>query len=1007
MALFSLGSRSRQPNRLGSIQVSTSEYGVTVPYGAGTFKAPIKLLDFVDFKARKVTAGGKGGGGNYNYEYYAAIEAMICKGPAAGAGNFYDGGGASQLLLATETYTISGACTYRVLYWGDAFYYDQGVTTPRAFAYTANDYGSDGATTVSGVRPTPLQKITYSVTPAAGQYSVETAGANPGLYTFAAADIGKTVTLNYSFTTADVSSASARAPIERYALGFNGGFRPGVPWGYMQTYYPERALHYPGLVRVNSPALNLGSSATVPSVSVEVLNARGLAFGGGIADCDPAAILADILVDAIDGCNWPHLADLTQFSNFCVANNLFMSPFLDSQRKATDVVKEIVRLANAEAVWSGAQLKVIPYGDTTIANNGRTFTPTTEPIYELDLSDLVCKAGEEPIKSSWQALADNYNRVELEYTRRDDSYNTATLRAQDEASISMLGVLPLQTIAAHHFCERDYAAVAMDMLLKRNSVALRQHEFALKWWYLLLEPMDIITFAPGLIDAGTTPVRIVSIEEQEDYTLKVVAEDFRWGVGSGVLYPKGDGFGTGPGAHDLPGHTQVLAAFQPSLRVTKGVPELWIALTGGASWGGCRIWMSIDGTRYEQIGTQYGPARAGSLTAPLGVYADPDTTNTLSVSVSGTLATVSMALADAFATLCLVGGELIAYETATLTGSGIGTENYSLTYLRRGVFSSGIAAHAAGEQFVRLDGQVFQYAFDPSLLGKTVQLKFTSRNLYGQAEEDISTVTARPFTFGAAGNSSTMAVVSLIDPSDATHAILHIFHAGGAYTDAGTATLPNGATIAVPAATYTGEALGTFYAVNYNPVTSAYVVYTDANAWLADQHADMIAIGTTTTPGSGSAGIYYPSSASDLGSFPTATPSGAWSGSSPAVVSSQATYTASTDDSSSADGILLVDGFAGVTTVSTSLYATAVVDIQTTAHASSIAVLSYTLDGYTWTNFLSTTATLAPAGYSVAVPVGTNLAHVAVQASCHSTALPASFDTSSHVTLTLLAIRIA
>src|SRR5207244_12000740 len=93
-------------------------------------------------------------------------------------------------------------------------------------------------------------------------------------------------------------------------------------------------------------------------------------------------------------------------------------------------------------------------------------------------------------------------------------------------------------------------------------------------------------------------------------------------------------------------------------------------------------------------------SRQGLLFAPLPSHADPDTANTLSVDLTqsrGQMLSGTTADADNFVTLCYCDGELVSYRTATLTAA----HKYALTYLRRGVCGTPIAAHSSGSSFAR------------------------------------------------------------------------------------------------------------------------------------------------------------------------------------------------------------------------------------------------------------------------------------------------------------------
>ncbi len=998
MSIF--GARSDIPNKLGSIQIQTSEYGVPIPYAAGTVKLPVKLIDYVGFRAVGESQGGKGGGDVSSYEYFATIDCALCTGPIDGIGNAYDEGGASDVTAAVETYTIpAGGGTHTSA--SNTTENDQGVTYQQAYNFTANDYGSDGEQTFSGTHQVPMEKVQAS--PGAGEYSVvqdsNVTSTSGGIitgsggnlhYTFSGADAGKTVTITYTYTTQTTNYVS---PAAKFNLGILLGEAAGSVWAYMASKYPARALSYPYTARVVAENFDLGSSASPPNVSVEVLNARRLAFGSGIADCDPSRIINDICTHPVVGMNWPYIGDLTAYSNFCVANNLFQSIGIDSQRKALDVLKEIIDLSNAEAVWSGGTLKVVPYGDSTAIANGRTFSPATTPVYELDYSDIINDKGGEPLLVSWPGLADNYNSLQFQYTRRDDNYNNDVLNDKDEASILMNGLLPMKTIVGDNYREKDYAAVAMNMLLKRNAVALRQYTFKLKWWYQLLEPMDIVLLKPK-----KRAVRIVSIQENDDYSLSVVAEDFLYGVGTGVLYPKGDGGGVSSAAHDQPGDTNLLAAFQPSTRLTGGTNELWIAVAGGTAWGGCDLWLSTDNATYQKIGRQYGASRAGTLTASVPAGSDPDITDGIAVVTTGSLSSGTQANADAFATLCLVGEELISYETATLTGSTALTNSYTLgTYLRRGLFSTSAEAHTAGELFVRLDDQITKYVLDASLLGTTLYLKATSFNLFAAEEQSLSAVAARVINLGQVSTASTMIVGSFAN-NDGTTATVDVYLYNGGVGDSGTGTLANGATVTLPAQTWSAEAPSTWYGVNFNPATNAYVLYTSRSAWLADQ-TTMLGIGSTTTPAAG-ATAFQPTRNSDLGSSATDNPAGAYTAGQSSTVTSSSVRTSDgsppggfqdlDDGDSSSDqtynGLCAWYGFSGVASAAMTLSVTAALTVthRGTAGSSSNALYCSLDGGSTWTSMFTGSTTTASSTYTATIPSGQNLANVQIQAASSS-----------------------
>src|SRR5947208_3066854 len=134
------------------------------------------------------------------------------------------------------------------------------------------------------------------------------------------------------------------------------------------------------------------------------------------------------------------------------------------------------------------------------------------------------------------------------------------------------------------------------------------------------------------------------------------------GVGTAPLYPKQATAGAPLDPLILPGDTNPPILFEPPPGLTAGDLEVWIIATGGAHWGGCQVWISLDDSTYAYAGTIYRGGRQGLLTAALPSHADPDASSTLSVDLSqsqGQLLSGSLADADAFVTLSYCDGEHI------------------------------------------------------------------------------------------------------------------------------------------------------------------------------------------------------------------------------------------------------------------------------------------------------------------------------------------------------------
>jgi hypothetical protein len=234
------------------------------------------------------------------------------------------------------------------------------------------------------------------------------------------------------------------------------------------------------------------------------------------------------------------------------------------------------------------------------------------------------------------------------------------------------------------------------------------------------------------------------------------------GIGTALAYPKQATAGAPLDPLILPGDTNPPILFEPPPGLTAGDLEVWIIATGGAPWGGCQVWISLDGSTYAYAGTIYRGGRQGILTAALPSHADPDTANTLAVDLSqsqGQLLSGSLADADAFVTLIYCDGELIAFETATLTSA----YHYNLAYLRRGVYGTPVGAHSAGASFARFgpnDPSLFKYIYPASFIGQTIHVKLPAFNIFGQSLQGLAGLTPTSYSLTGDGAIAGPAYVS-------------------------------------------------------------------------------------------------------------------------------------------------------------------------------------------------------------------------------------------------------
>jgi hypothetical protein len=502
---------------------------------------------------------------------------------------------------------------------------------------------------------------------------------------------------------------------------------------------------YSGTAYLAASAYDLGGDASVPNHGFEV---QGLAiYGSGILDANPKDIATLMLSNAQFGAGFPSglIGSLTQFDAYCRAAGMFFSPAYTSQRPAADHLSELTDGANTALVWSDGVLKFVPYGDATLTGNGVTYTPNVTALYDLN-DDNFLGNGDDPVTVTRTAPADAYNRVQVEYLDRVNQYNTAIVSVEDQAAIELYGLRIAPVQQAHFVADGTVATVVAQLALQRGLYKRNAYSFSLPASFALLEPMDIVTLTTG--DMVRVAVRITNIDEDGD-DFALIAEDFPLGVASAALYAHDAGLRYQANLNAAPQSCADPVIFEMPADPSATGLSIAIAVggqTGDSLYGGCHVWLSLDGANYKKEGTISGSSRYGLTTAALAAASiGINATNTLSVALRANGQIISGSGADVAqgTTLIVVDGEYLAYQTATLTG----TNAYNLTTLNRGLYNTLGLAHASGVAWVRVDDAIAVLRdLDLKLIGQTIYIKLTAFNTFEGGEQDLSTVTAYTYT---------------------------------------------------------------------------------------------------------------------------------------------------------------------------------------------------------------------------------------------------------------------
>lgn len=539
------------------------------------------------------------------------------------------------------------------------------------------------------------------------------------------------------------------------------GTYPQSPWGYLTSAHPDAALAYSGLAYLAVANYDLGQSASLPNHSFEVFGPEyDTAPLGHDADC------ADVIYDFLTNFNYGVLfpvanIDVDQlfstvdapttgdssYQTYCTAMGFGLSPALADPTRAGDILSRWARLTNSEVVWDGHKLRIIPYARETVSGNGVTYLPPqlSAPAYSLTDEDLLSE-----FLGSRVDPADCPNILSLEINNRFNEYNKFPVEWRDQSLIDQFGERKANAIDATEVTDPDMAMTMVTLIGQRGAYIRNIYDFSLGQEYVELEPMDTLLV---LNAAGSQVlVQISTVEEQEDNSFKITAEEISATVGSS---------GTGAVQPATPTiiNTGVLASpvnppiiFEPSADLTGGVAQVWAAVSGGDGtdvdpyWGGAVVYISTDDITYQAVGVIDSSARQGKLTstlaAPTGSYPEAVTFDVdLSMS-GGELQGVTAQEAEDEATLAYVGGELISYTGATLTT----VYNYELDDLWRALHGSTGGSHAIGEDFARLDENVFRYNLPAEYVGVPLYFKFQSFNIWNQGYQDLSSCVAYPYT---------------------------------------------------------------------------------------------------------------------------------------------------------------------------------------------------------------------------------------------------------------------
>ena len=534
---------------------------------------------------------------------------------------------------------------------------------------------------------------------------------------------------------------NATAGTQGAPLSLNTG-SSSLPTIYMSTKHPDIAVGYNNMAYLYGCVFLGDNSASIPSYGVEV---QGLLRGSGDGvDANPAAVISYLLTTLGYGNNIDNTSYL-EYWQYCSEADILVSTPQDaftSQKKAQEVIKELLTLTNTYMFWSVNKFKFIPR-DTKPRGGwtprGLGSGPNLTPDDMMTQSDGACVMYERKDSS------EIYNRFGVTFTSRANNYEAETVFYEDTGDILTNGIKSAPDLDGKWLHTVERAVTVAEMQARINRTENIKYTFRLPWAYAYLEPGDIVTLTDPEIGLDHQLVMIDTVTEQDDETLVLTA--LRRETDTAVTYDTGSDDYNDIDNNGDPDDTAAPVIFTPPAALaTSSNLEVWIAAHGQVeSWGGCLVYSSTKDGDYEMAGTHNRNSNYGTLLTSLtadGTSVDIEFTNVNTVELpAGSAQDAADGLCDIY-----IDGEFCRYTAATL----IGANQYRLTLLR-GAYGSTASAHSSGASFAMMDENLYSLILPQNLAGKTLYLKFPSFNTIGSRTQDLADINYYTFTAAAEG----------------------------------------------------------------------------------------------------------------------------------------------------------------------------------------------------------------------------------------------------------------
>lgn len=337
------------------------------------------------------------------------------------------------------------------------------------------------------------------------------------------------------FGDSAVYASSQVATFSSLPLHFYNGANGQAP--DPTAYHLGALVGYSGTCHVTGTPLNLGPSPMLPNLGIEI---SGFLYGtmeNGF-DADPGQVILHFLTDQQRGLLFPienvDQDSLNSLSQYCGQFGFGVSFALDGQQSGLEWLGNFLKLLNSTMVWSGDLLRFVPLPDSPVGS----WQPNLEAQYRITADDMLRDAQKfgsevlisdrDPVEIIRTNPTDVPNWMSIEYTDRQNFYNSTIITAFDQSSIDLYGLRIGDNLNGKAFSNAAGAGAAAQSILQRLQYVRNTYKFKLGFRHSLLEPMDSLVIngsAEGEAFLNDTPLRIQSIEEDDNGELMLECEE--------------------------------------------------------------------------------------------------------------------------------------------------------------------------------------------------------------------------------------------------------------------------------------------------------------------------------------------------------------------------------------------------------------------------------------------------------------------------------------------------